>query len=185
MVLKQSVITRILEHNKKFVTSNASEPFKRGNKPSEKLAIVACMDNRLITMLTAAMGLDNGEASIIKVAGAEIRDPYGAVMRSLLVGIYELGIEKVMIIAHTDCGAQHMSSDTIKEHMREAGISQADIDEAARTTDLDTWLEGFGHAEAAVKQSVETVRSHPLVSDKIQVSGFIIDTQTGELTQLI
>ena len=76
-----------------------------------KLAIVSCMDTRLTKLLPNALGLRNGDAKIIKVAGGTILTPYDSVMRSLLVAIYELGCQEVMIIHHSGCGACNMNAD--------------------------------------------------------------------------
>ena len=68
------------------------------------------MDTRLTELLPAALGIHNGDVKIIKNAGAVISHPFGSVIRSLLVAIIELGVEEVMVIAHSDCGACHMNS---------------------------------------------------------------------------
>ena len=62
-----------------------------------KLAIVSCMDTRLTELLPRALGLKNGDAKIIKVAGGTLLTPYDSVMRSLLVAIYELDCEEIMV----------------------------------------------------------------------------------------
>ena len=86
--------------------------------PDEKLAILTCMDTRLIELLPAALGIKNGDAKIIKNAGGTMVHPYGSVVRSLLVGILELGVEEVMVIGHTDCGVQGMDG----KEMLPAGV---------------------------------------------------------------
>ena len=62
--------------------------------PDKKLAILTCMDTRLIELLPAALGIKNGDAKIIKNAGGTMVHPYGSVVRSLLVGILELGVQR-------------------------------------------------------------------------------------------
>lgn len=179
------IVSRVLAHNKEFVAEKRSTAFQRGKKPQGKLAVVACIDTRLITMLTAALGLDNGEANIIKVAGAEVAEPYGAVMRSLLIAIYKLDVTDIMIVAHTECGAQHMTGAKMKELMGQAGISDEAILHVAQDMDLDGWFQGFSDTEASVRKSVDMVKSHPLVPPSVNAFGFIIDTQTGELTRIV
>lgn len=180
-----SVISSILEHNKGFAADDKAAPYRAGKKPKNHLAVVACMDTRLITMLSAALGLENGDANFIKVAGGGVDEPYGAVMRSLLVAIYELDVDTVMIVAHTECGAQHMSGEGMGALMKKAGITEEDFAAVkSDNIDLDAWLEGFGDTEAAVRKSVDTVKNHPLVADHVTVKGYVIDTQTGELTQI-
>jgi len=176
-------ITEILEFNRRFVEGDKAQPFKAGRTPKKQLAIVTCMDTRLITLLTAALGLENGDANIIKVAGAEVQDPFGAPMRSLLVAVYELGVTDIMIIAHTECGAQHMSGEGMAALMKQAGITEAAFEAVgAQGVDLDNWLEGFGDTEDAVRRSVATIQTHPLMPSHVNTYGFIIETQTGRLT---
>lgn len=99
-----AMIDQIMEYNKKFVENKGYEPFLTSKYPDKKLAILTCMDTRLIELLPAALGIKNGDAKIIKNAGGTMVHPYGSVVRSLLVGILELGVEEVMVIGHTDCG---------------------------------------------------------------------------------
>ena len=88
--------------------NKAYEPYLTSKYPDKKLAILTCMDTRLIELLPAALGLKNGDAKIIKNAGGVITHPYGSVaVRSLLVAIIELGVEEVMVIGHTDWRAGH------------------------------------------------------------------------------
>ena len=98
------MIEEILEYNRKFVEEKAYEPYVTSKYPDKKIAILTCMDTRLTSLLPAALGLKNGDVKMIKNAGGVITHPYGSVVRSLLVGILELGVEEVMVIGHTDCG---------------------------------------------------------------------------------
>ena len=107
-------------------------------------------------------------------------------MRSLMVAIYELGVEEIMIIGHTDCGAQHLNYEDMLEHMRERGISQDHLDMIEYcNVDLRTWLSGFDNGEDAVRRSVHLVKHHPLVPQEgITVRGFIINSVTGEVSEV-
>ena len=109
--------------------------------------------------------------------------PFGSVIRSLMVAIYELGVTEVMVIAHSDCGACHMSSAQMIEHMKARGIKQETIDMIRFCgVDFESWLYGFEDTEKSVKGTVEAIINHPLIPNDINVSGFIIDSVTGELT---
>jgi len=99
-----TTISKILEYNKDFVDQNRYEEFKTTKFPDKKLVILTCMDTRLLELLPKAMGLGNGDAKIIKNAGAIISHPFGSIMRSILVAIYELKAEEVCVIGHHGCG---------------------------------------------------------------------------------
>ena len=138
------MINEIMEYNKKFVENKAYEPYLTSKYPDKKLAILTCMDTRLIELLPAALGLKNGDAKIIKNAGGVITHPYGSVVRSLLVAIIELGVEEVMVIGHTDCGVQGMDGGKLLEELTHRGISQEHIDIIRSSgINLEKWLGGF------------------------------------------
>lgn len=50
--------------------------------------------------------------------------------------------------------------------------------------DLDSWLHGFSDTEDAVKETVDIVANHPLMPRDVRVAGYIMDSETGELTTL-
>lgn len=180
------MIDDILEYNRVFVADKGYEPYLTSKYPDKKLAVVTCMDTRLTVMLTAALGLKNGDAKIIKNAGGLVMSPTDSAMRSLLVGIYELGVEEIMIVAHSNCGACHMSGSEMKHLMIERGISPETISDFEATgTDLEQWLEGFHDTERSVRDTVTAVKQHPLVPSGIIVRGFIIDSATGQLTEIL
>ena len=121
-----------------------------------------------------------------KNAGGIISHPFGSVIRSLMVAIYELGVKEVMVIAHSDCGACHMSSAQMIEHMKARGIKQETIDMIRFCgVDFDSWLYGFGDTEKSVRETVKAILDHPLIPEDVHVSGFIIDSITGALTPVV
>ena len=172
----------IKRHNKEFVEKGGSEKYKASKIPAMKTAVVTCMDTRLVLMLEDALGIKTGDVKMIKNAGGLVTEPYGDTMRSLLVAIYELGVENVMIIAHTGCGVEGMDGKHFLEDMEKRGISRRTIEDIkASGVDLEGWLTGFCNTEDAVSESVEMVRNHPLLPPGITVKGYVIDTFTGEL----
>lgn len=179
------MIDEILQYNRTFVKNNDYEKYTTSKYPDKKIAIVSCMDTRLTELLTAALGLKNGDAKIIKNAGGIISHPFGSVMRSLLIGIYELDIQEVLVIGHTDCGARHTDSQIMIEKMRARGIAQKNIDLLKYCgINFDSWLGGFEDLEDSIIESVEMIRKHPLVPENVIVYGLVIDSATGELSKV-
>ncbi len=178
-------INSILEHNRAFVADGEYEQYRTDKYPDKKLAIVTCMDTRLTELLPAAFGLKNGDAKIIKVAGAEVAHPFGSVMRSLLIAVCELGVEDIMIVAHTSCGAQHMDGESMIGAMKDLAVEEDHIRLVQHCgIDFSQWLAGFGDTEKAVTESVDMVRNHPVMPPHVRVTGWIMDSETGELTQV-
>lgn len=176
------MIDEIIEYNRRFVEERGYERFITDKYPNKRIAIVTCMDTRLVELLPAALGFRNGDVKIIKNAGATITNPFDSTVRSLLVAIYELGVEEVMIIGHTGCGVQGMDSAEMQCLMRERGIPDKHISLMKHCgIDLDSWLHGFDDTETAILETVDLVRNHPLVPKDIVVKGYIMDSITGRL----
>ena len=179
------MIDSIVEYNKGFVAQKAYVPYLTDKYPDKRLAILSCMDTRLTQLLTAALGLKNGDAKIIKNAGAVILSPYDSAMRSLIVAVYELGVNEIMVVAHSECGACHMSYDHFRHEMTARGITPETLDTVNQCgINLHEWLEGFHNTHESVSNTVAVIRNHPLMPKDIVVRGFIIDSETGLLQEV-
>lgn len=177
-----TIVDEIIAFNDKFVEEEQYKKYTTDKYPDKKLAIVSCMDTRLTELLPAALGLKNGDAKIIKNAGGVISHPFGSVIRSLLVAIFELGVDTIMVIGHSNCGAQHMNAEEMIKHMLAAGVPQDHIELMHYCgVDFEKWLAGFGDGEESVRECVHTIEHHPLLPESVSVHGFIIDSQTGKL----
>lgn len=178
-------LTEMLEYNRRFVAEKRYEQYATSKYPDRKIAIVTCMDTRLVQLLPAALGIKNGDVKIIKNAGGTITNPFDSTVRSLLVAIYELGVNEVMIIGHTTCGVQGMDGAEMLDLMRKRGIDEEHISLMKHCgIDLESWLHGFDNTDEAVLETVDLVRNHPLVPKDIIVKGYIMDSVTGELTPI-
>lgn len=179
------MIDEILEFNRKFVESKAYEQYQTSKYPDKKIAIVTCMDTRLVQLLPAALNIRNGDVKVIKNAGGVITNPFDSTMRSLLVAIYELGVNEVMIIGHTGCGVQGMDSEEMLQLMREHGVDDEHISLMRHCgIDLNSWLHGFDDTESAILETVDLVRNHPLMPKDVVVRGYIMDSTTGRLNPI-
>lgn len=180
------MIEEIIQFNDAFVTQGGYLPYEAGKYPKKKLAVLACMDARLIELLPAALGLKNGDVKMIKNAGGMILDPYDSAIRSLLVAVLELGVEEIMVIAHTDCGVRGMKAVTLEDHLIERGISSEAIEGfLTGGRDLSQWFNGFESPEASVRESLRILRNHPLMPADVTMEGFVMDVHTGKLNPVI
>jgi carbonic anhydrase len=143
------------------------------------------MDTRLTELLPLALDIKNGDVHLIKNAGAIIPDPFGTTMRSLLISVYLLGSEEIFVIGHKDCGVQGMDSSKFMGKMLAAGISQEKIDLVESCgISIENWLKGFDDLYGSVRDTVKMVRNHPLMPASVDVHGFVIDPNTGEIEEV-
>jgi carbonic anhydrase len=180
-----SLITEILDHNKNFVETKQYKEFLTTKFPDKRMVVLTCMDTRLVELLPKAMNLSNGDAKIIKNAGAIVSHPFGSIMRSIIVAVYELDADEVFVIGHYDCGMTGLNSEQVIKKAKNRGISDDVIETLGHSgIDLSKWLIGFEHAKEGVEKSVNIIRNHPLLPKNLPVHGLIIDPETGRLDLL-
>ncbi|QGK70528.1 carbonic anhydrase [Allosaccharopolyspora coralli] len=136
--------------------------------PARKVAVVACMDARL--HVPAILGLDEGDAHIIRNAGGVVTDD---TVRSLAISQRLLGTEEIVLIHHTDCGMLTFTDDEFARSLEDA------------TGHRPAWTpEAFSDLDTDVRQSIERLRSDPFVANKDSVRGFVFDVASGELREV-
>jgi carbonic anhydrase len=177
-----SILDEILDHNRQFVASGAGKDYATSRLPSKGIIVVTCMDTRLIELLPAAMNLRQGDAKVLKTAGAIVTHPFGSIMRSIVTAVYLLGAREIAVVGHHDCGMTGLNCDKILQSARERGVSEVVLKTLADGgIDLQQWLRGFSSPADGVRQSVRTIRNHPLLPADVPVHGMLISPETGAL----
>src|SRR5436190_6741760 len=96
------VLVSNAEYSKTFADAGTPGRAARG------LAVVTCMDSRIdpLTML----GLEKGDAKILRNAGGRVTDD---VLRTLVLATHLLGVDRVMVVEHTDCKMASATDDEV------------------------------------------------------------------------
>lgn len=129
------------------------------------LAVLTCMDSRIDPL--GMLGLAPGDAKILRNAGARVT---GDVLRTLVLAAYLLGVERVMVVAHTRCRMAGGTEDDVHEAIRAAGGPDSRSIPFLTTEDQ----------EASLRADVQRVRSWPYLTG-ITVGGFIYDLDNGRI----
>jgi carbonic anhydrase len=132
------------------------------------LAVLTCMDSRIEPL--AMLGLEPGDAKILRNAGARVTDD---ILRTLVVATYLLGVDRLMVVAHTGCRMTGTSDDVLRAAIRDAGGPDTSGIEFLVTPD----------PHATVRDDVERVRSEPHLG-RLQVGGFVYAVETGRIMQI-
>ena len=115
-----TLLDEVLQANQAYL-EHTQEVNTWSKYPQKHLAIVSCMDTRLVELLEPALGIRRGEVKMIKTAGNTITSKFDDVIRSLLVCIYQFDIKEIMVIGHYGCGMATATSkeliDTMNENM--------------------------------------------------------------------
>lgn len=184
--MSAELLNEILENNKQFLQTTRLPLI--GHAPRKRLAVVTCMDCRLLEMFEPALGLKRGDAVELRTAGATISLPErerGAndLIRSLAGAIYLLGVREVLVIGHTQCGLSHVEPAALTGAMQALGVDPQQLIEREGLGDLDglvNWVGAFSDVHVNVQEAVQVIRNTPYLP-KIPVHGLVIDINTGEL----
>jgi carbonic anhydrase len=135
--------------------------------PGKKVAVVACMDARLIP--TRVLGLDEGDAHVIRNAGGVVTDD---TIRSLAISQRLLGTEEIILIHHTDCGMLTFTDDEFKRSvLDDVGVKPE-------------WAaEAFPDLDEDVRQSIARIEASPFIPSK-NARGFVYEVETGKLREV-
>lgn len=179
-------LDEILEYNKKFVENRDYEMFVTSKHPDKKVVLLSCMDTRLTNLLPRALNMKNGDAKIIKNAGATVMHAFGSIMRSIIVAIYEFNVEDVLVIGHDKCGMCNLDTEEMINKMRNRCISEEVINTLNNSNiDIKQWLHGFNSIDQSVEDSVNSIKNHPLVPKDVSIHGLIMCPETGKLEIVI
>ncbi|MGZ4201002.1 MAG: beta-class carbonic anhydrase [Thermoleophilaceae bacterium] len=161
-----SVTDELIKANERYAAT-----FDKGDlptPPAKRLAIVSCMDSRILP--SRALGLEEGDAHIIRNAGGLARDA----LRSLVISQQLLGTNEVIVLHHTECGLLGIKNEDVYSKVRESlGADASGID-----------FLPFSDLDQSVRDDVQFLKDSPLIADDVTVRGFVYDVHTGTLREV-
>ena len=143
-----------------FVDSGLAGTARRG------LAIITCMDSRINPL--AIVGMKAGDVKILRNAGARVTDD---VLRTLVLAAYLLGVQRVLVMPHTDCRMTQDDESAIHQMIAQ----QHGID----TRDLE--FRTVSDQRVALADDVDRIRKFQYLPSNLIVGGAIYDVHTGVL----
>ncbi|MEU7828405.1 MULTISPECIES: carbonic anhydrase [unclassified Nonomuraea] len=153
-----------------LISANAKYAAKFRNseltgRAARGLGVVTCMDSRIDPL--GLLGLKAGDAKILRNAGARVTDD---VLRTLVLAVYLLGVERVLVMPHTDCGMSKVTDTDVYELTQRHGVD-------TRSLEFHT----VPDQDAALRHDLTRIRSSPFLPPGLPVSGAIYDVHTGKL----
>lgn len=137
-----------------------------GGRAARGLAVVTCMDSRIDPL--NVLGMHPGDVKILRNAGARVTDD---MLRTLILATHLLGVDRVLVMPHTDCrmaqGLEHEIHAAIQES---SGIDTRSIEFRTVTDQV-----------SALITDVVRIRSHPLLPPDLVVGAAILDVFSGRL----
>ena len=132
------------------------------------LAVLTCIDSRIEPL--AMLGLVPGDAKILRNPGARVED---VVLATWVLCRWLLGVERVMLVAHTDCRMSANDPGELHDAILQAG--------GPDTRDLP-FAVGPSPAETS-RGDVARIRGYERLAG-IEAGAFVYDVATGRLERV-
>ena len=162
-----SYFERFIEANRAYVDLHGTAHLPI--KPKTKVAIVTCMDSRL--HVAPALGLALGDAHILRNAGGRVTED---MIRSLVISEQQLGTREIVVLHHTDCGAQTFTNDEFADQLqRDLGVDVHGKD-----------FLPFTDIEDSDQVDVAILKNSLLIPEDVAISGAIYNVDTGRITEV-
>ncbi|MEO5974414.1 MAG: carbonic anhydrase [Ilumatobacteraceae bacterium] len=148
------------DFSQKFVDSGLAGTARRG------LAIITCIDSRINPL--AVVGMMAGDVKILRNAGARVTDD---VLRTLVLATYLLGVDRVLVMPHTDCRMTQDDESAIHDMISQGhGVD-------TRSLEFRT----VSNQREALASDIERIKSFAYLPTGIIVGGAIYDVHSGVL----
>jgi len=168
----------ILDHNRGFVRGRDAHPLP----PAEtlRLAVIACYDPRLDTLLPGALGIEREKTFFLRAAGTLVRSD-GDPLRSLALAVYMFGVTEVLVVGHTSCRMAAFANAPFIEAFRARGVAR----EGFGPVDLREWAGAIPDPKRGVQSSVAAIAGAPFLPRDLTVAGLVLDDTTGALEVVV
>jgi carbonic anhydrase len=163
-----SIIDHALKANRLYARKHDS---KLAQRPAPKIAVVTCMDPRL-SNLPEILGLPHADIDVIRTGGPAVT---GDVLAELVVSTRVIGAREIMLLNHTGCGFTTFTDEELNARL------------AAETGDsspIPMSFFAYRDPEQNTREQIKKVRSHPWIAKDIPVRGFVLNMETGLLSEV-
>ncbi|MGG0256778.1 carbonic anhydrase [Bacillus toyonensis] len=152
------------------------------NSKNTKVLLLTDIEHGIEPIIQQVTNIQQENTLTIHSYDSVIVHPYGDIMRSIIIAIYEENVEEIFVVGiedrETDVVNLQIQRDSIKNN-REIDYLFKNCMPEFSSGSLNAWLSGQENVSENIEKSIDMIRHHPLVPSDIKVHGFRID-RTGE-----
>lgn len=150
---------------------------------NKKVLFLTDIENGLEPILQEVTNTPAEKMLTIQSYGAAISHPYGEIMRSVIIAIYQEDVEEVFVVGtkdkRTSTGHVRTQLETMKDKIQTLDYLFQNCKPEFFGGTVDEWLDGNENRIVAIEKSVEIIRHHPLVPSDVKVKGLIVNPKDG------
>ncbi|MCU5173393.1 carbonic anhydrase [Bacillus paranthracis] len=148
----------------------------------KKVLLLTEMEQGIEPIIQQVTNIQQENMLTIHSYDSVIVHPFGDIMRSIIIAIYEENVEEIFVVGiedkETNVVNLQIQRDSIKNNKELDYLFENCMPEFSSGS-LEEWLSGKGNVSENIEKSIDMIRHHPLVPSNVKVHGFMID-KTGE-----
>ncbi|MCY7894808.1 carbonic anhydrase [Bacillus vallismortis] len=148
---------------------------------NKKVLCLTDIENGLEPILQEATNTSAENMLTLQSYGAAISHPYGEIMRSVIIAIYQEDVEEIFVVGTKDkkssTGYVRTQLEIMKDKIQTLDYLFQHCKPEFFGGTVDEWLDG--NSSGAIEKSVEIIRQHPLVPSYVRVRGLIVNPKDG------
>ncbi|WP_406652907.1 carbonic anhydrase [Bacillus cereus] len=155
------------------------------NSKNKKVLLLTDIEHGIEPIIQQVTNIQQENILTIHSYDSVIVHPYGDIMRSIIIAIYQENVEEIIVVGiedkETDVVNLQIQRDSIKNN-RELDYLFENCMPEFSSGSLDEWLSGKENVSENIEKSIDMICHHPLVPSDVKVYGFKIDRTRGKET---
>ena len=152
------------------------------NSKNKKVLLLTDIEHGIEPTIQQVTNIQQENMLTIHSYDSVIVHPYGDIMRSIIIAIYQENVKEIFVVGIEDKKTSSVNLQTqrdfIKDKIELDYLFKNCMPEFASGS-LTQWLSGQKNVSENIEKSIDMIRHHPLVPSNVKVRGFRID-RTGE-----
>ncbi|MCI4251094.1 carbonic anhydrase [Bacillus sp. CCB-MMP212] len=155
------------------------------NSKNKKVLLLTDIEHGIEPIIQQVTNIQQENMLTIHSYDSIIVHPYGDIMRSIIIAIYQENVEEIIVVGiedkETDVVNLQIQRDSIKNNRELDYLFENCMPEFSNGS-LDEWLSGKENVSENIEKSIDMICHHPLVPSDVKVHGFKIDRTRGKET---
>jgi carbonic anhydrase len=147
----------------------------------KKALVITSLQGELDPNILLITKKKRDELIIINTFGGLISQPYGCIIRSIIMAVYYENINEIYVIGEETSHEHSVNAKDLLKIMSDSGIAEKTIETLdyikVVEDNIETWLIGPQDIKEIIKKNIELIQKHPLMPQSINVFGFITNSE--------
>ncbi|MFC0473367.1 hypothetical protein ACFFHM_23390 [Halalkalibacter kiskunsagensis] len=156
---------------------------------TKKVLVITDIKHEFQQHLPELLKLEASKLLVLSSIDAAITQPYGCLVRNIILEIYQENVEQIYLIASKEHTSPKFNKTIMLDKFEKDGIDlrliQAIDYSRIVGEDVLSWLNGSENdIEQTLMQSLDILIKHPLVPKRVSISAYTVNMESGYLNEV-